>query len=297
MSESELVAKHTLFIGITTWSSAQFIGHCLHHIKSTTKVDHQICVLDNCSDDSTADIVLRFDCDLIQKKCSQSDALNTLLSRSTAEYTLLIHADTILLSDRWFDLVASKLTDQIILVSPEDIGCGPMTRDFGRNMPESSFLFFRTQPAKRVRHWRIRRRRFMLPMEVRKDFPFHSDHITHGIPAHLSSHGLSWSPMTVHASKRLNAPWYVPVHRTLHWQDELAHLQYGLGNFYSLDGHITHYHNWYDRIQVHGNLKNSQSTGRDKTGFPTDFINAYTRKFLKDIKADHVSIPALANDD
>src|SRR5262249_44398587 len=118
-----------LFIGITSWNSSLFLPHCLEAISATTAgTATEIVVLDNCSDDSSADIARTFGATVLQRRCNQADALNCLVAHSKAPYTLLIHADVILLGRSWFDLCQGKLTGSTVLVSPEDIGCGPLTR-------------------------------------------------------------------------------------------------------------------------------------------------------------------------
>lgn len=54
--------------------------------------------------------------------------------------------------------------------------------------------------------------------------------------------------MDVHTSTREPEPVYVPNFKPKYWGETLSYLRYGLGNFYSLNGHITHYHNWFDRV-------------------------------------------------
>jgi hypothetical protein len=99
--------------------------------------------------------------------------------------------------------------------------------------------------------------------------------------------------MQVHTSKHLDHAWYTPTAVTSDWQQKMAYLEYGLGNFYSVDGELTHYHNWYDRVRTHSGMKDSVSTGKNNQGFPTEYVNAYSLKFLNDFKMKRVSIPLL----
>jgi len=67
----------------------------------------------------------------------------------------------------------------------------------------------------------------------------------------------------------------------------LGVLEYGLGNFYSVDGVITHYHNWYERI--FGNDTNASKL--DYCGIPRDYLVERTRKFLEDLRSGSVALP------
>jgi hypothetical protein len=77
------------------------------------------------------------------------------------------------------------------------------------------------------------------------------------------------------------------------WSDELAYLRYGLGNFYSIDGVITHYHNWYDRA-FHRRNESQQENEKD---LPLWYIDAYTQTFLADYDRGELVIPSAANYD
>ena len=90
--------------------------------------------------------------------------------------------------------------------------------------------------------------------------------------------------MAVHTSSYEEEAIYQPQFKPTHWRDTYSFYRYGLGNFYSLDGQMTHYHNWYDRtvassVKVDGN---SQETFPAKDGLPLAFVKAYTEKFLSD---------------
>ena len=275
-----------LFIGITTWNSEKFIGHCLNSIfKMTSGIKSRVVVLDNASTDKTVQISKKSGAEIIIKKCSQRDALNYLLNMSRERYTLLIHADVIFLSNRWFELCTKKIDEEIILVSPEDIGCGPYTRSFGINMPESSFLFFETQKIRSIRKitWH---RKYLIPLPV-KELDFYGPHVTHNLPALLNNHGYKWFKMNVLISSKVEQPAFIPENKPEVWSDELSYLRYGLGNFYSIGNEITHYHNWYDRIS-----NKTRSNHVNKTAFPVEYIQIYTDNFLNDLLNNSLVLPS-----
>src|SRR5262245_43530328 len=85
-----------LFIGITSWNSRLFLPHCLEAIRATTSdVEREIVVLDNFSDDGSAEIARDYSVTVLQQRCSQAEALNRLVALSCGSYTLLIHSDVI----------------------------------------------------------------------------------------------------------------------------------------------------------------------------------------------------------
>jgi glycosyltransferase involved in cell wall biosynthesis len=284
-----------LFIGITSWNSGLFLAHCLRAICSTTSdTSTEVVVLDNCSDDNSCDIARSFGAKLLRERCSQADALNRLAKRSEAPYTLLMHPDVILINRNWFNLCRKKLTGSTVLISPEDIGCGPLTRPFGIGKPESSFLLFKTTGLRTLRSIRWRKRWGLPVPQVAIDF--YADHITHSLPEQLSSHKLDWCPMAVHWSDRVRRAIFKPLSDSRSWSSELSFLRYGLGNFYSVDGVITHYHNWYDRIASAANRRLHENR-EQKDYFPSDYIRAYTTAFLSDLETGKVVIPkALTSD-
>lgn len=276
-----------LFIGITSWNSALFLPHCLEAICATTAgVATKVVVLDNCSDDGSAEIARDFGATVSQKRCGQADALNRLVAHSRAPYTLLMHSDVILLHQNWFRICRAKLTNSVVLISPEDIGCGPLTRPFGIGKPESSFLLFKTSGLRLLRTTRWRRR-WRLPLPERA-VDFYGDHITHNLPAQLARLGLTWCPMAVHWSDRVENPIFEPANWSRVWSEELAFLRYGLGNFYSVNGVVTHYHNWYDRVSRHVTRVAARSNQND---FAPDYIHTYTSAFLSDLAGGRVVIP------
>ncbi|HXX80593.1 MAG TPA: glycosyltransferase [Thermodesulfovibrionales bacterium] len=282
--------KPDIFVGITSWNSELLLGHCLRSvIQRVSDMRSRIVVLDNASTDNSIGIAQELGVEVITQQSSQADALNKLYSVSRATYTLLMHADVILLSDRWFDLCKSKLNKNIVLVSPEDIGCGPYTRPFGAGMPESSFLFFDTDKLKKTRVVRWKQR-FRVPVPQRV-LDFYGEHITHNIPVRLKKTGLTWFAMNVHVSDRIDSPMYQPAFLPKTWTEELAYLRYGLGNFCSIEGVITHYHNWFDRAYRSIPL---DSTEEHRCGIPLAYIKLYTDAFIRDYTANRLILPSTA---
>jgi len=261
----------------------------LRQIEATCKhLRYEIGVLDNGSTDSTVAIAKAHGCRVEVRESLFPDALNRLLSWSRAEFTLFMHSDTMLLNPDWFALCTGRLTGKNALMSPQDIGCGPFTRPWGKGMPESSFMLFRTADLMRMRYVRwVRRFRMRMPQRV---VNFYSSHVTHFLPGEIEARGLSWVPMTVHMSRSLADPVYTPDENVKCWSDELANLEYGLGNFYSIDGQFTHYHNWYERL-----LDNEASTRQpDQAGIPLEYVRQRSRKFLADLEADAVMYPDIS---
>ncbi|MES2632431.1 MAG: glycosyltransferase [Pseudomonadota bacterium] len=282
-------SKPELFIAIPTWNSALFLEPCLRQIEATCAgIDYEVGVLDNASTDATATIAKAHGCRVEVRAYSLPDALNKMLHWSNAPYTLFIHADTLLLNPKWFDLCKARMTPSTALVSPQDIGCGPYTRPWGKDKPESSFMLFRTEALRRIRKVRwVQRFKMKMPQRI---VNFYSANVTHYLPEELAQHGFGWQPMKVHTSRHMDQALYVPRPDVRCWDEELAHLEYGLGNFYSIDGQITHYHNWYER-----QLDNEQSTQQpDKSLIPLDYIGQRSRQFLADLKANQVGLPDTA---
>jgi glycosyltransferase involved in cell wall biosynthesis len=283
--------KADLFVGITSWNSSLFLPVCLRAIlDNTVGINLRVVVLDNVSTDDSGEIASRLGAEVLVHRCTQPEALNRLLSLSSSTYTLLMHADVVLLDSRWFDLCLSKLDERTILVSPEDIGCGPYSRPFGIGKPESSFMFAATDALRRTRilQWRSWHR-VPIPKRV---VDFYGTHITHNLPQRLGESGYDWYPMLVHPSDVVDKPIYEPSFEPGIWTAELGHLRYGLGNFYSIDGVITHYHNWYERINSDVAPASCLTTGKDGAGFPLAYINAYTKAFLRDHAAGTLIRPS-----
>ncbi|MEB3199685.1 MAG: glycosyltransferase [Synechococcaceae cyanobacterium] len=281
------MTQDEVFIGITSWNSERFLPTCLEAIQRTTQgVRLTVGVVDNESEDRSASIAKKFGAQVVVQQCSQQDAINQLIRLSRAETTLLIHSDVVLLDPHWLSRCRAQLVDGIALVSPEDIGCGPMTRPFGIGKPESSFLFFDTSRLRRCR-----RLRWHWP-RPRRELDLSSDHLTHGLPALLAAHNFSWKAMRVYASNPSPNPLYHYNTRPPIWSDELAYLRYGLGNFYAIDNAITHYHNWYDRaISTPSPGGGSAFIQKQKREFPSDFIDQYSQRFLEDYAAGALDLP------
>ena len=284
--------KKSIFVGITSWNSQLFLPHCLGSLQNTTQGQNlNICVLDNKSTDNSADIARSYGAQVIEKSCTQPQALSYLINHSKADYTLLIHSDVIFLDPRWFKLCQEKINKSVVLVSPEDIGCGPMTRPFGINMPESSFMFFDTKKIKKCRDLLMRpTRNNLLP---RYEFDFNGPHVTHNIPKILARRHFRWFAMNVLTSNVVTQPLFIPSQPPGVWSEELAYLRYGLGNFYSIDGIVTHYHNWYDRISAKSSM--TPNTTQSKKDFPADFIYDYTHRFLSDFQQNKLDLPTDLN--
>lgn len=281
-----------LFIGVTTWNSERFLEHCLRSIRATTDgLNVALGVVDNLSKDRSAEIARDFGAKVRLENCSQAIALNRLLSMSNSRRTLLLHSDVILLSPQWYFVCDAHLTGNVALVSPEDIGCGPLTRPYGKGMPESCFLLFDTDKARRMREVVWLRRKGIPWREKRLDLEDY--YVTHDLPATLARHGHTWQAMRVHASPKEPSPVYRPPFTPQYWSDELGYLRYGMGNFYSLDGEITHYHNWFDRVPKDVLLDSVETTEGNGKGLPLAFLSLGTRRFLEDLEAGRLVLPSV----
>ncbi|MGZ5474299.1 MAG: glycosyltransferase [Thermoanaerobaculia bacterium] len=286
-----------LFVGVTTWNSELFLPHCLQSIRRTTGgLKMQIGVADNRSTDRSVEIARDFGAKVHIEYCRQSIALNRLLSMSNARVTLLLHSDVILVSPRWFAVCDAHLRGRVALVSPEDIGCGPLTRPYGAGMPESCFLLFDTRKAKEMRQWVWIRRKKIIPWLERK---LDLDHyyVTHDLPDTLARHGYTWQPMRVHPSPREPKPVWRPSFTPEYWSEKLEDLRYAMGNFYSLDGEITHYHNWFDRVPKDVPVDSRETTDGNGKGLPLAFLSLGTRTFLNDVARNDLRLPSLGDPD
>lgn len=278
--------KQDLFIGIPTWNSSLFLEANLKQIRTTCDgLKYTIGILDNCSSDSSVSIARDYGCKVEVHEYLLPDALNRLASWSKAQFTLFMHADTILLNNDWFILCTDKLKGATVLISPQDIGCGPFTRPWGKDKPESSFMLFRTTKLRNLKNIRwVRRFRLKVPL---RRINFYSPNVTHYLPDELKQRQMNWQAMKVHTSRHLDEAIYQPEPDAKCWSKELAVLEYGLGNFYSIDGTITHYHNWYERLLDTENMQRKP----DQTMIPIDYIVQRTHKFLVDLEARKVSLP------
>jgi glycosyltransferase involved in cell wall biosynthesis len=282
-----------LFIGITTWNSAAFLPTALTAIRRRTdERTTRLVILDNFSNDASVAIARSYGAKVVQRASSQSMAVGDLFNFSKSEFTLLIHADVVLMNDGWLDACARHLTGNVALVSPEDIGCGPYTRPWGTGMPESSFLFFRTALGARTRIWH-RRQRFKMILPFRA-LDLNGDHLTYNLPPRLAEKNLAFKLMKVHASSRVETPIYEPHFNAPAWKAELAMHRYGLGNFYSIDGVVTHYHNWFERMLDDVDLQSERTMPPESGGLPLAFLKVYSRRFLDDFARDAVDIPEVS---
>src|SRR2546428_10390011 len=115
-----------LFVGITTFNSARFLDACLGSLRATTCADAtEIVVLDNASTDDTVQVARRHRAEVRVRRCTQANALNWLFGRSRSRFALLLHADVVVLSPRWFEVCRPHLDGPCALVSPTDVGLGP----------------------------------------------------------------------------------------------------------------------------------------------------------------------------
>ena len=146
-------------------------------------------------------------------------------------------------------------------------------------------MFFDTAGARKLRQTRWVRR-FRLPYPAQR-IDFYPRHVTHHLPQRLAERGLRWHAMKVHTSNRLTEPIWQPESRPMCWSDELAYLQYGLGNFYSVDGIVTHYHNWFERTVKAGPARPLEN----EDGIPRAYLDVYTTRFLNDLVVGKVSLP------
>jgi glycosyltransferase involved in cell wall biosynthesis len=282
-----------LTIGMTTWNSAAFLPASLLALRRhTDERSTRLVVHDNFSHDKTVEIARTFGADIIQRQGSQAVALMDLFNASRSDLTLLVHADVVLLNDDWLPACQRHLTGNVALVSPEDIGCGPFTRPWGVGMPESSFLLFRTREARRTRqvYWR---RRFRLRLPYR-GIDVTGEHITYNLPTRLAERGMTWRAMRVHTSERVDVPIYAPQFDAPLWKPVLADYRYGLGNFYSIDGVVTHYHNWFERSFEEVTDDSTRTLPDQSGGLPLAFIKVYTRNFLRDLAQGTVEIPKVS---
>ena len=278
-----------LCVGITTWNDADAIELCLDSLAHTLQnVRYEIEIVDNGSADGTVELARSRGAHVVVRDWSQSDALNHLLLRSEAPYTLLLHSDVVLLADDWYPRVVAALDERTILVAPEDIGAGPFLRaDIGAGMPESSFLFWRTADAKRLRQLLPRHLLRAVPrrLPLRAINLYHL-HVTHYIPELLERRGLRWRRMDVLPSPA-GARWFELDERLAGatWSADWGALAYGFGNFYALDGAITHYHQWYARRSAF------DSTGLNDDGVPVAYLDEAAARFARDYAAGTVKLP------
>jgi glycosyltransferase involved in cell wall biosynthesis len=277
-----------LRVGLTTWNDADAVGLCLSSIESTlSTVAHEVVVVDYQSTDATVELASRAGAEVLVRDWSQSDALNHLLATSRTKYTLLIHSDVVLLAADWYARVVAALEGDTVLVSPEDIGAGPFVRaHIGAGMPESSFLFWRTAGAQRLRRLMprnaFRAARAQLPLRA---VNLYHRHVTHYLPGLLSKRGMTWKAMNVLPSPTGEA-WFAPTDlEGATWDPTWGCLEYGFGNFYALDDTITHFHQWYSR------RSEFTADGLNDDGVPVAYLNEAAARFRRDYEAGRLKLP------
>jgi len=284
------VSRDAVFVGVTSWNSSLFLGACLRSVHAVLGPHLAgLMVYDNASTDGSAQLARSLGACVTSRRVPQAEAMNALVAATNAPFTLLLHADVVLLAKSLHARCRTAVEAGAALVSPEDIGCGPRTRLFGAGRPESSFLWFETAVIRRLRRvlWR---RRWRLPYPVRR-VDFYGPHVTHRLPDALAHIGARMRLMRVHASDRVSTPVYVPDWEGPAWWHDLFLHRYGLGNFYSLDGCVTHYHNWYDRIPKDVNPSSRATAEADGQGVPIAFLRAYSQAFLNDLANGTLVLP------
>ncbi len=279
-----------LFIGMTTWDDALFVERTLRALRETLAgIDVEIAVWDNGSRDGTLELLRRAGVRTVSRRCSQGDALNFLLGMSTAPYTLLMHSDVIMLERGWFPRLRAAMTRTgAALISPEDIGLGPMMRGY-RGMPESSFMLFDTAQVRRCMAPNVRKfvkNALRGRSPLLRYFDFYVLHVTHRMPEILAARGMSWLPIPPLMPTRLPVPWFTSP-RPGAPDSEEAHYTYGYGNFYAFEGGVTHYHNWYARIVA----PTADAIPGDPDLDRQAFCAAYTQRFFADYDAGTLEIP------
>lgn len=280
-----------LFVGVTSWNSADFLRACLTSLRRTAP-ECEICVFDNMSEDGSAAVARDLGAGVIVRRASQPDALNVLSENSRRPFTLLIHADVVFLAGNWFEIMTSHLDSKVGLVSPEDVGCGDFTRPWGAGMPESSFLLFSTAVLRRLRRT-VWRKRWRVPIPGRR-IDFDGEHITYRLPGELSRIGSGMFLTNVHPAHLGTDTYFSPPVPFKYWRENWGNRRYGLGNFYSVDGVITHYHNWFDRIGVLDSEDAPEASFPADGGLPVAFVKDYSRRFLADFAAGSIELPEVS---
>ena len=98
--------------------------------------------------------------------------------------------------------------------------------------------------------------------------------------------------MRVHASPSESVPIYEPPFILEYWSSELSYLRYGMGNFYSVDGCLTHYHNWYDRVPKNAPLDSRETTEGEGKGLPLAYLSLCARNFIEDLETGRLVMPS-----
>jgi hypothetical protein len=98
--------------------------------------------------------------------------------------------------------------------------------------------------------------------------------------------------MKVHPSPAESSPVYTPSFTPEYWSEDLSFLRYAMGNFYSLDGEVIHYHNWFDRVPKDVPLTSTDTTESGGRGLPLAYLSLGTRRFLEDLSANGLVLPS-----
>ena len=286
------MAGPELRIGITCRNDRDALELCLGSIARTTAdTELEVIVVDHESRDGSADLAAGASARVLVRPWNQTESINYLVGSSRAKYTLLLHSDVVLLEDGWFPHLVRRLEGNVALVSPDDSGVGAhMRKAYGSGHPESSFMLWRTALVRTIRRVHPsefpRRARVRLPLMRTLDL--YNLHLTHQLASDLARQGLSWTAMTVLPSPRTTGWYHHAVPEGACWDPEWATLEYGFGNFYALEGRITHYHQWLTRFSDHDlDLLNDD-------GFPIRFLTEAAARFRADYLSGSVKIPHLS---
>jgi glycosyltransferase involved in cell wall biosynthesis len=285
---------HELTIGVTAWNSAPFLGACLESIRMTIGRRARIIVHDNLSTDGSDALAERAGAEVVREHCTQAAALNRLFAMSKSPYTLLMHADVVMLHMNWFDICLRRFDDDVALVCPEDNGCGPYTRFWGTGKPDCSFMLLDSSKARAARTWAsIQRFKINWP---RRALDLGGEHVAYNLPGPLGRVGYRVALMDVHPSSADLQPPFELSFAPKYWREGFESLRYGLGNFCGSNGEITHYHNWYDRSGAPGAeiALGSDAQYPPEGGFPLAWLQACSRRFLGDWEAGAVRLPVIA---
>lgn len=282
-----------LTIGVTAWNSAPFLGPCLESIRATIGRRARVIVHDNDSTDGSGAVAARAGAEVVRGRCTQAAALNRLFAMSNSPYTLLMHADVVMLHSNWFNICLRRFDDDVALVCPEDIGCGPYTRFWGSGKPDCSFMLLDSRKARAARSW-FSIQRFKIKWPYRA-LDLGGEHVAYNLAGPLAHAGYRIALMDVHPSPADLQPPFALSFTPKYWREGFERLRYGLGNFCSSDGEITHYHNWYDRSGAADAEIDLGSPVQypHEGGFPLAWLQASSRRFLSDWEAGAVRFPDL----
>ena len=133
-----------------------------------------------------------------------------------------------------------------------------------------------------------------MPVKAQALLSFDGPHLTHGLVDLFARHNKKVALLKVlYSNVQTSAVYQQPKVSSSEWLPALAHLDYGLGNFYTIDGVVSHYHNWYDRVSVHRYMRDAETTEPDNQGYPVEFVKQYTDRFIQDYYANELSLPSV----